>query len=244
MKPNLSVVMPAYNEEENIEGMLDEVLTAMAPRFSDLEVVVVNDGSKDRTGEVVQTYSETHPQVRLVEHERNQGYGAAVFTALTSATKEWVFWTDSDRQFVLEEVDLLLPFVDESDLVVGYRSPRQDPPLRVLFGKGWSMLVTVLFGYTARDIDCAFKLIRRDVIEKVIAPDVASRGATFSAELLVRSKRAGYRIKEVPVSHRLRSAGAQTGANLHVIARAFKELALFRIQLWQESQPSRREVQS
>jgi len=244
MISDLSVVMPAYNEEENIEGMLDEVLAAMAPRFPDLEVVVVNDGSADRTGEVVRAYSEAHPQVRLVEHERNLGYGAAVFTALTSATKDWVFWTDSDRQFVLDEIDRLLPFVDEYDLIVGYRAPRKDPPLRVLFGKGWSMLVTILFGYTARDIDCAFKLIRRKVIERVIAPDVQSRGATFSAELLVRSKRAGYRIKEVPVSHRPRSAGAPTGAKFHVIARAFKELARFRLQLWQEAQPLRREVTS
>ena len=121
---SLSVVMPAYNEEANIEGMLDEVLAAMASRCADLEVVVVNDGSKDRTGEVVQSYSQKHPQVRLVEHERNKGYGAAVFTALTSATRDHVFWTDSDRQFVLEEIDRLAPYAEEFDLVVGYRIAR------------------------------------------------------------------------------------------------------------------------
>jgi len=229
---SLSVVMPAYNEEANIAGMLADVLAVMQPRFSDLEVVVVNDGSKDRTGDVVRAFAADHPLVRLVEHSQNQGYGAAVYTALTSATRDYVFWTDSDRQFVLEDIDRLIPFADEADLVVGYRAPRRDPFLRVLFGIGWSTLVTLLFGYTARDIDCAFKLIKREVITKVIGPQVRSRGATFSAELLVRAKRAGYRIKEVPVQHRPRRAGSPTGARWHVISRAFRELWRFRLQLW------------
>lgn len=231
---SLSVVMPAYNEEANIEGMLADVLSVMGPRFPDLEVVVVNDGSKDRTGEVVRAFAAQHPQVRLVEHPRNLGYGAAVYTALTSATRDHVFWTDSDRQFVLEDIDRLVPFAQQADLVVGYRAPRRDPFLRVLFGMGWSALVTLLFGYTARDIDCAFKLIRREVITRVVVPQVRSRGATFSAELLVRAKRAGYRIKEVPVQHRPRRAGSQTGARWHVISRAFRELVQFRLQLWRE----------
>mgnify|MGYP001030544810 CR=1 FL=1 len=234
MITSLSVVMPAYNEEANIEGMLADVLSVMRPRFSDLEVVVVNDGSKDRTGEVVRAFAAQHPEVRLVEHPRNLGYGAALYTALTHATRDYVFWTDSDRQFVLEDIDRLLPFAQQADLVVGYRAPRRDPFLRVLFGMGWSALVTLLFGYTARDIDCAFKLIRREVITKVVAPQVQSRGATFSAELLVRAKRAGYRIKEVPVQHRPRRAGSPTGARWHVIGRAFRELVRFRLQLWRE----------
>ncbi len=234
MISSLSVVMPAYNEEANIAGMLADVLAVMQPRFPDLEVVVVNDGSKDRTGDVVRAFAADHPSVRLVEHPQNQGYGAAVYTALTNATREYVLWTDSDRQFVLEDIDRLVPFVDEAELVVGYRAPRRDPFLRVLFGIGWSTLVTLLFGYTARDIDCAFKLIKREVITKVIGPQVRSRGATFSAELLVRSKRAGYRIKEVPVQHRPRRAGSPTGARWHVISRAFRELWRFRLQLWRE----------
>jgi glycosyltransferase involved in cell wall biosynthesis len=229
---SLSIVMPAYNEEANIAGMLTDVLAVMEPRFSDLEVVVVNDGSKDHTGDAVRSFIESHPHVRLVEHPHNLGYGAAVYTALTSATHDYVLWTDSDRQFVLEDIDRLTPFAGEADLVVGYRAPRRDPFQRVLFGIGWSTLVTLLFGYTARDIDCAFKLIKREVITKVIGPQVQSRGAAFSAELLVRSKRAGYRIKEVPVQHMPRRAGSPTGARWHVISRAFRELWRFRQQLW------------
>jgi hypothetical protein len=130
--------------------------------------------------------------------------------------------------------DLLTPHLAEADMVVGYRSPRRDPPMRVLFGHGWSSLVTLLFGYTARDIDCAFKLLRRQTFQQV-APSIQSRGATFSAEWLVLSKRAGCRIAEVPVSHLPRTAGSQTGARPDVIKRAFGELWRFRKRLWRES---------
>lgn len=226
--------MPAYNEEQNLPGMIADVVGVMRGRGDEFEIVVTNDGSKDRTGAVLQELTQTYPELRPVEHPVNRGYGAAVFTAITSATKDLVFFTDSDRQFKLEELDRLLPYIGSADMVVGYRAPRRDPPLRVLFGKGWSALVTVLFGYTARDIDCAFKLFRREVIEKV-GPQIQSRGATFSAEFLVRTKRAGFRIKEVPVSHLPRTAGNPTGAKLHVIVRAFRELWQFRRDLWREA---------
>jgi hypothetical protein len=123
--------------------------------------------------------------------------------------------------------------MDEADLIAGYRAPRRDPFLRVFYGKGWSALCTLVFGYTVRDVDCGFKLFRREIIES-LAPQIASRGATFSIEWLVRAKRAGYRFVELPVSHRPRVAGSQTGANIDVIVRAFRELMRFRLQLWRE----------
>jgi hypothetical protein len=110
--------------------------------------------------------------------------------------------------------------------------------MRVFYGKGWSMLCTLLFGYTVRDVDCGFKLLRRGIIQE-LAPHIASRGATFSIEWLVRAKRAGYRFVELPVTHRPRVAGSQTGANIDVITRAFRELVQVRIQLWREGRPGR-----
>jgi len=231
--PSLSVCMPAYNEEDNIAAMVVDVIAVMQTRFDDVEVVVTNDGSKDRTGETLEGLTAEHPQVVPVHHQVNQGYGAAVFTALSNASKDLIFFTDSDRQFKLDEIDRLLSRKDEASMVVGYRAPRRDPFLRVLFGWGWSGLVTLLFGYTARDIDCAFKLFPRALFEKV-GPSVQARGATFTAEFLVRTKRAGYSIAEVPVSHLPRQAGSQTGARLDVITRAFRELWQFRRQLWRD----------
>ena len=180
------------------------------------------------------------PQLKLVQHEVNQGYGTAVFNGLKHATKETVFFTDSDRQFDLSEIKKLIAELNEADLVVGYRSPRRDPFMRRLNGKGWSLLVTMLFGYTARDIDCAFKLMHRDVVD-YLRDEVTSGGATFSAEFLVRAKRAGFKIKEVPIlGHRPRVAGNPTGAKLSVILRAFRELVQFRVSLNQEPPPARR----
>lgn len=232
--PSLSICMPAYNEEDNIAAMVADVLTTMRPRFHDFEIVVTNDGSSDRTGQVLEELARQHPELKPVHHEVNQGYGAAVYTALSHASKELIFFTDSDRQFKLEEIDRLLAKMGEADMIVGYRAPRRDPFLRVLFGWGWSALVTLLFGYTARDIDCAFKLFPRSLFQEV-GPTVRSRGATFSAEFLVRTKRAGYKIAEVPVSHLPRQAGSPTGARWDVISRAFRELWRFRLQLWRES---------
>ena len=231
---SITVAMPAYNEAENIEAMVEDVIQMMDPLTDDYEVIVVDDGSRDGTAQVVKSLEQRYPQVRLVQHEVNQGYGAAVFSGLTNASKELVFFTDSDRQFDLQEIHKLLDLIDQADLIVGYRAPRRDPFMRKLNGWGWSALVTLLFGYTARDIDCAFKLMHRTVIER-LKDKVASRGATFSAEFLIRAKRDGFRIREVPLhGHRPRVAGSQTGARLDVITRAFKELFHLRLTLWRQ----------
>ncbi|MFZ5919296.1 MAG: glycosyltransferase family 2 protein [Chloroflexota bacterium] len=233
---SITVAMPAYNEAENIEAMVKDVIQVMDTLTDDYEVIVVNDGSRDATGDVVRSMEQHYPQVRLVQHPVNQGYGAAVFTGLTSATKELVFFTDSDRQFDLRELEKLLALIDQADLVVGYRAPRRDPFMRLANAWGWKTLVNLLFGYTARDIDCAFKLMHRHVIER-IKDQIISRGATFSAEFLVRARRAGFRFREVPLhGHRPRVAGSPTGARPQVIIRAFKELIRFRIALWREGQ--------
>lgn len=229
----ISLVLPAYNEADNIEPMVAEATPALEANADDHEIVVVDDGSADATAEVTRRVMETYPRVRLVQHEVNQGFGAAVFTGFTSATKDWIFYTDADRQFVLSELEKFAPYMAEADLIAGYRAPRRDPFLRVFYGKGWSALCTLLFGYTVRDVDCGFKLFRREIIQQ-LAPQIESRGATFSIEWLVRAKRAGYRFVELPVSHRPRVAGSQTGANINVVVRAFRELVRFRLQLWRE----------
>ncbi len=231
--PSISVVLPAYNEAENIEPVVDEATAALEPLVDEFEIIVVDDGSRDDTAAVTRRVMDTNPHVRLVEHEVNRGFGAAVFSGFTNASKEWIFYTDADRQFVLDELSRFLPHTREYDLIAGYRAPRRDPFLRVLYGKGWSFLCTLLFGYTVRDVDCGFKLLRREIVQQV-GPQIRSRGATFSIDWLARAKRAGFRFVEVPVSHRPRVAGSQTGANLGVITRAFRELVQLRLQLWRE----------
>jgi glycosyltransferase involved in cell wall biosynthesis len=230
----LSAVIPVCDEADNIGPMLAELTRAMESRSVDFEVVVVNDGSRDATAEIVASIAQRDTRIRLVRHPCNEGYGAALRTGLASTRNDLIFLTDGDRQFDPAEIDRLLDRIPDADMVVGYRDPRRDPFIRRMNGRAWSWLVRVVFGVPTRDVDCAFKLMRRPVIESLQA-EIFSRGATFSAELLVRAQRAGFRIRQVSLSgHRPRPAGRPSGARLSVIRLAFLELLQLRIALWRE----------
>lgn len=230
---SMSVVLPAYNEEENVGQAVRSVLEVMQPLTPSYEVIVVDDGSRDRTSEVVEELAESYPQVRLVRHEVNRGYGGALNSGFKAATRDLIFFTSSDNQYDVAEVKKLLPYIESAELVIGYRADRRDPFVRRLFAWGWTTLVNLLFGYVSRDIDCAFKLFRREILSQI---NITSKGAMIDTELLVGAKRRGFSIVEVPVSHFPRLAGEQTGANIRVILRAFKDLFKFRLQLWREAE--------
>ncbi|MES2201382.1 MAG: glycosyltransferase family 2 protein [candidate division FCPU426 bacterium] len=224
-KPDISAFFPAYNEEGNIVALATKTAGVLKRVARKWEVIVVNDGSRDRTAEVVKGLSKKMPGVRLVDHVVNQGYGAAVKSGFKAARYEWIFFTDGDGQFDVEEIGELLPLLERHDLVVGYRIHRADPLQRKLNAKAWGLLVKTLFMLRGvRDIDCAFKFVRKDVFEKF---KLETEGAMISAELLVKSQKNGFRIAEIGVHHYPRQAGQQTGAKLSVIARAFKELFFY-----------------
>ncbi|MBV9579022.1 MAG: glycosyltransferase family 2 protein [Chloroflexi bacterium] len=228
---SISAVLPAYNEEQLIEHTVRRVAAVLAQLVDRFEIVVTDDGSHDATGTILARLSATEEDLhlRVVTHPMNRGYGAALASGFDAASLDLILLLDADGQFdVAELVHLLAAMDDDTDLVIGFRAHRADPWLRKLNALGWKTLVNVLFGYTARDIDCAFKLFRREVWTSM---RVGSRGAAFSAELLVKARRLGFRTKEVPVSHFPRTAGAPTGANPRVIARAFAELFQLRLRL-------------
>jgi glycosyltransferase involved in cell wall biosynthesis len=228
---SVSVVLPAYNEEALIERTVRHVAEVLRQLVDDYEIVVVNDGSRDRTREILVRLMASEPglHLRTICHSRNQGYGAALASGFDAAHADLILMLDADGQFdVAEVVHLLGALDDETDMAIGFRVQRADPPMRLLNAWGWKQLVNGLFGYTARDIDCAFKLFRRSVWQSM---HVDSRGATFSAELLIKARRSGFRIVEVPVSHYPRTAGSPTGAHPRVVARAFVELFRLRVRL-------------
>jgi glycosyltransferase involved in cell wall biosynthesis len=227
---SISAVLPAFNEEAIIERTVRHVSGVLAGLTSDFEVIVTNDGSRDRTGEVLGNLQTRAPELnlRVVTHRVNCGYGAALASGFDAARKELIFMTDGDKQFDVAELSEFLPHMDgQTDLVIGWRRNRADPPLRKLNALGWKTLVNLLFGYTARDVDCAFKLFRRRVWESMT---VHARGATFSAEFLIKARRLGFHVEERPVTHFPRTAGSPTGARLDVIVRAFTEL----FRLWRD----------
>jgi glycosyltransferase involved in cell wall biosynthesis len=226
--PSISAVIPAFNEEAAIRTTVEGVARALREVGADFEVVVVDDGSRDRTASVVLGLRETLPMVRLVQHETNRGYGAALGTGFAAAEKELLFLTDGDTQFDPREIAKLLPRLEHADLAIGYRKPRRDPWQRRFFGWGWNTLINLLFGYTARDVDCAFKLFPRALLREL---NVTSEAHTFSPELIVKARRAGYRIAEVRVTHLPRRVGEAKGSRPDAIARSLIELLRFRLAL-------------
>jgi glycosyltransferase involved in cell wall biosynthesis len=220
-RPALSLVFPARNEEHNIDTLLRTAASQAQHLARDFEVVVVDDGSRDDTARRVARASQRDGRIQLVRHAASRGYGAALRTGLREARGELVFFSDADLQFDLAELAHLLAHTERFDIVAGYRSPRRDPLGRRLIARVWGGIVRALFGLRVRDIDCAFKVFRREVIE---AMPIASIGAFVNTEILVRALAAGYRIHQVPVSHQPRRHGRQTGAHPRVIVRAVVEL--------------------
>jgi glycosyltransferase involved in cell wall biosynthesis len=224
VKPiSISIFFPAYNEEENISLAVEKTVRVVeeSPYIRAYEIIIVNDGSTDGTLRIAESLARKYPTVRVVNHDVNRGYGAALQSGLAAATMDYVFFTDADLQFDILELQNLVVHIPEHDAVIGYRAPRRDPFMRLINAWGWNTLNRLFFGLKVTDIDCAFKLFRR---EKVQALRLKSRGAMISAETLIRLTRSGARIKEIPVSHLPRLYGSATGARLSVIFRAFREM--------------------
>lgn len=220
---SLSIFFPAYNEEENIKETVLRTIDVVenSPFVGEYEILVVNDGSRDKTLSIAQELEEQYRTVRVVNHPRNMGYGAALKSGMEEARMDYVFFTDADLQFDIVELQNLLVHLDQYPVVIGYRAPRRDSFMRLVNAWGWNKLNRLLFGLRIRDIDCAFKLFRRKELQAI---SLKSKGAMISAETLIRLTRRNIPVKEVPVSHLPRYAGSPTGAKPSVILRAFREM--------------------
>ena len=218
---SLSVFFPCYNEQDNIRRVYESARKVLGSLGIDYEMIFVNDGSKDRTGEIADAIAVEDARVRVVHHPVNLGYGAALQSGFRAATKRLVFYTDGDGQFDIGELPPLLGLMEECDIVSCYRINRQDNFVRKVNAWCWTKLVCLMFGMRLRDIDCAFKLYKREIFEAI---EMKSTGALIDTEILARATRKGYTVRQVGVHHYPRKAGVQTGARLGVIARAFREL--------------------
>jgi glycosyltransferase involved in cell wall biosynthesis len=229
---SLSVFFPCYNEQENLRRTYESADKVLRPLGIDYEIIFVNDGSKDRTGEIADSIAAKDSHVRVVHHKTNGGYGAALQSGIRAAGKDLVFYTDGDGQFDLAELPPLLPLVSDCDIVACYRIDRKEGLVRRLNAFCWTTLVCTLFRMRIRDIDCAFKLCRRRIFDNM---ELKSTGALISTEILARAIRKGATVKQVGVHHFPRTAGAPTGAKFGVILRAFREL--FKLYRQIKSQP-------
>src|SRR4051794_23731429 len=237
----LSLVLPAHNEEGNIEWVVREALATLPAIFRACEIIVVDDGSNDGTPAIADTLAAEDPRVRVIHHPRNQGYGAALRSGFDAARGDPIMFMDADRQFDIREVAKLAPFVGQYDIVAGYRLRRKDSLQRVALGAGFNVLVKILFSVHVRDIDCGFKVFRADLLR---ALDLQAPGALLNTEILALARRHGASLVEVGVSHYPRPVGEQSGGSPRVVLRALGEIGRlwWRLRDTPTTKPARRET--
>jgi glycosyltransferase involved in cell wall biosynthesis len=224
--PGLTVFLPSHNEEGNVERVVKSFLAELPQVAERYEVVVVDDGSRDRTGAIADRLAAENPQVLVVHHAQNLGYGGAVSSGLRSGTQPYLLLSDGDGQFDPSEMAKLTSQIEHHDVVIGRRVHRADNIMRRVNGKAWTTLARLLFGLRISDMDCGFKLFRRAAL---VGIPLHSNSAMITTELMARLAGRNARICEVDVTHLPRMAGAQTGNSPLVIWRAFREMfVLFR----------------
>lgn len=227
--PELSIFFPFWNEEENIERVVRAALPIAEQLAKRWEIIMVDDGSSDKTLEIARRLAKENPNLRVVSHIPNRGYGAALKEGLANAKYDLIVFNDGDGQFDFSEVTRFLEKIDRSDLVIGFRRKRHDQPLRHLLMALLKIWDFIFFGFRFRDIDCGFKMFKRKALGKIFP--LISEGAMITTEILARAKRANLKIAEVEVSHYPRKFGNQSGGNLRVILRAIFESILIWIDL-------------
>jgi glycosyltransferase involved in cell wall biosynthesis len=216
-----------------VERTVERALHDIGRLVDSMEIVIVDDGSTDRTPELADALAAAHPEVRVV-HQDNRGYGGALRTGFASSRGRLISFSDGDLQFDLTEMGRLLARLDDPrhkpvDVVIGYRIKRRDPAHRIFIAKTYNAIVSVLFGLRVRDIDCAMKLFRREVFDGL---RVDADSPFLSAELLIKLRARGERIAQVGVNHYPRTAGTNTGASFQKILRTFRDIGKLRIALW------------
>lgn len=223
----LSVFFPCINEEGNIEKTVNSAEAVLKKLKITYEIIIVDDGSTDQTGQIAENLARKNSRIKVIHHPKNLGYGEALKSGFYNARYDTIVYTDGDGQFDFSEVTKFLDKIKDYDLIIGYRIKRQDPFFRILFKQGWRLSLLTFFGLTLKDVDCGFKMVRKEVLEKI--PHLEStRGAMINAELAIKAKRKGFQIAEVGVNHYPRLSGKPTGANLKVIIKSYVDL----LKLW------------
>jgi len=229
MARSISVFFPAYNDGGTIASMVISALLTLRQLTDDYEVIVVNDGSADYTPQVLDELAEMYEQVRVIHHEQNKGYGGALRTGFSSATKELIFYTDGDAQYDPRELKVLYPaLVEGVDMVNGYKISRSDPWYRTVIGRIYHWTVKLSFGLRLRDVDCDFRLMRRAIFDRV---HLESSSGVICVEMMKKIQDAGFVIAEAPVHHYHRVYGRSQFFNFGRIFRVGRDLLKLWLQL-------------
>ncbi len=221
--PSISVFFPAYNDAGTIPSMVIASILTLRELTDDYEVIVVNDASRDHTGELLTELEHVYDCVRVITHTKNKGYGGALRSGFDHATKDLIFYTDGDAQYDPRELKQLLPaLTDDVDMVNGYKIARSDPLHRVIIGTIYQYFVRFVFGLKVRDPDCDFRLIRRSVFDKV---HLESDSGVICVEMMKKIGDNNFRIAQVPVHHYHRAYGKSQFFNFRRLFRVAVDLS-------------------
>ena len=223
--PSLSFVFPMYNEIGNVERCVAEALATGRKITSDLEIVLVDDASTDGCGALADQLAERHPEVKVMHHAKNRKLGGALRTGFAAATKDWVLYIDSDLPIEMDDALLAVPLTANAEMVIGNRQGRAEGPKREIMSWVYNRLIRVLFGLNVRDVNFAFKLFRRSILERI---SLQSEGSFIDAELLIETHKAGFRIAELPLRYFERTAGVSTLGSGSVVVKILHEMADYR----------------
>lgn len=226
--PELSIFFPFWNEEKNAENVIKNAIPVAAKIAGKWEIIMVDDGSSDKTLEICKKLAAGNPRLKVISHKPNRGYGAALREGFNNAKYELIVFNDGDRQFDFKEVVNFIEKIQNADIVIGYRKKRHDHPFRHILMNLLKIWDFFLFGFYFKDIDCGFKMFKKSSLKKIMP--FRSEGAMITTEILTKAKKAGFKIVEQEVSHFPRIYGNQSGGNLRVVIRAIKESLL----LWKE----------
>lgn len=218
---SLSIFFPFWNEEKNIESVVKKAIPIAEKVASKWEIIMVDDGSSDKTLEIASKLAKGSPNLKAFHHDKNRGYGAALKSGFESSKYKLIVFNDGDSQFDFSEIDRFIERIESADLVIGQRKKRYDQPFRHLLMNLLKIWDFVFFGFYFRDIDCGFKLFRKEALNKIMP--LRSEGAMITTEILAKAKKANLRIAQVEVTHFPRLYGDQSGGNLRVILRAIRE---------------------
>ena len=219
---SLSIIHPCFNEQENIRSTVTKTLSWIDSADIEAEIIVVDDGSTDNSPQIIKELIQGDSRVKGATHEKNAGYGIAVRTGCDAAANDHIAFVDSDGQFHIEDLQKLLPSLEDFSFVTGRRRRRADPFMRNLFGKILGLLIFVTFGMWVRDVNCGMKVFSASTW-KIVRP-VYGTEKFFNTEIFLRLKKENIPYKQIDVGHYPRSAGSPTGASVHVIIGMFKEL--------------------
>lgn len=220
MVDSLSLILPVFNEENSIEIVLKEALSFLRKSFKKYEIIIVNDGSSDHSADMIKDIAKDNPHIVVLTHKKNIGYGHAVRTGIRGASLDYIFIMDADGQFKIKDFSLIESFILENDMVIGYRKRRNDPPFRVLLGKIFTWIINHYYRLNYKDINCAFKLMKRISLQVL---DLRINGPLINAEILIKAKRDGLKIKETPIPHYPRLHDQATGAKISTISKAIRD---------------------